>query len=79
MTETTRVMPDPRMWVRITDDLRQKLTSGTIAAGDTVSITQLSKQWGTSRQTAAKALQALERDGLVRRYPGLGYYALSRK
>jgi DNA-binding GntR family transcriptional regulator len=79
MTETTRAAEDPRLWVQITGDLRDKLTSGAIATGDTVSITQLSDQWGASRQTVAKALRTLESDGLLRRYPGLGYYVLPGK
>jgi DNA-binding GntR family transcriptional regulator len=70
-------MIDPRIWVRITEDLRAKLGSGVINAGDTVSITHVSEEWGTSRQTVAKALRALEADGLIRRYPGVGYYVLS--
>jgi DNA-binding GntR family transcriptional regulator len=69
---------DPRLWVRIAEDLREKLTSGVIAAGSTVSITPLAEEWGSSRETVAKALRALEGDGLIRRYPGLGYYVLSR-
>jgi DNA-binding GntR family transcriptional regulator len=77
MTQTTSDTTDPRAWVRITEDLREKLRSGAIAPGDTVTIGQLSGQWGTSRSPAAKALHALEADGLVRRYPGIGYYVLS--
>jgi DNA-binding GntR family transcriptional regulator len=68
---------DPRIWVRITEDLRQKPAAGVIAAGVTVSITRLSQEWGASRQTISKALRALEDDGMIRRYPGLGYYVLS--
>jgi DNA-binding GntR family transcriptional regulator len=78
MTQVTGVMTDPRIWVRITEDLREKLRSGVIAAGDTVPIDPLSRQWGTSRPTVAKALRVLEGDGLVRRYPGVGYLVLSR-
>jgi len=77
MTQTTGVMTDPRLWVRIAAGVRDKLSSGAIAAGDSVSIAQLCEEWGSSRQTAAKALQALEDDGLIRRYPGVGYFALS--
>ena len=78
MPETTRATTDPRVWVRIAADLRDKLSSGVIAPGDTVSIRQLSGEWGTSRSPAAKALHALEVDGLIRRYPGVGYYVLRR-
>jgi DNA-binding GntR family transcriptional regulator len=78
MTDTIQVMTDPRLWVQITRDLREKLNAGVIAPGDTVSITRLSEEWGTCRETVAKSLHALEDEGLIRRYPGLGYYVLSR-
>jgi DNA-binding GntR family transcriptional regulator len=73
------VSGDPRLWVQITEDLREKLSSGVISAGDAMSITELSGQWGACRQTVAKALHALECDGLVRRYPGHGYRVLSHR
>jgi DNA-binding GntR family transcriptional regulator len=79
MADTTGGTTDPRMYVRITEDLRKKLSAGAIVAGDAVSITRLSGEWGTSRQTVAKALRALEADGLVKRYPGFGYCVLSRR
>jgi DNA-binding GntR family transcriptional regulator len=78
VNEMTRVTADPRIWVRISADLREKLAAGVIAAGDTVPIDPLSREWGTSRATVAKALRTLEGDGLVRRYPGYGYCVLSR-
>jgi DNA-binding GntR family transcriptional regulator len=37
-------------------------------------VTTLIQEHGVARQTAAKALQLLEREGLTRRVPGLGYY-----
>src|SRR5215472_8586059 len=75
--ETISVVGDPRMWVRVTEDLREKLTTGVIPAGDIVVIGRLVREWGASRQTIAKALRVLEDEGMIRRYPGLGYYALS--
>ena len=38
------------------------------------SITALCQQHGHARQTCAKAYRVLEGEGLVRRFPGLGYY-----
>jgi DNA-binding GntR family transcriptional regulator len=70
---------DPRLHVRIASDLRDKLSAGVIAAGDTVSITRVGEEWGVSRQTVAKSLRALERDGLIMRYPGIGYVVLGRE
>jgi DNA-binding GntR family transcriptional regulator len=39
-----------------------------------VSITYTAQEWGISRQTVSKALRTLERDGVLKRYPGIGYY-----
>jgi len=62
---------------QIAADLREQLSAGTIAVGDPVSITALAQRWGVARRTVANALRTLEADGLLRRYPGLGYYALA--
>jgi DNA-binding GntR family transcriptional regulator len=78
MTQTTRATDDPRLYVRITEDLRHKISTGTIEAGTTVSITTLSEQWQACRQTVSRALRALEDDGLIKRYPGIGYYVPTR-
>jgi DNA-binding GntR family transcriptional regulator len=44
-----------------------------------VSITYTAQERGVSRQTVSKALRALERDGLLKRYPGVGFYVLPRE
>ena len=68
-------MTDPRIYVRIADDLRRQIADGTLRPGTPVpSITTLSQEHGTARQTAAKALRLLESEGLVVRIQGLGYY-----
>ena len=76
--EGNTITPDPRIYVRIAEDLRQKIRDGVIKPKTPVSITYLSKQWGAARQTVTKALRALESDGLLRRYPGVGYYVTAR-
>jgi DNA-binding GntR family transcriptional regulator len=76
MTQATRATDDPRLYVRISNDLRHKIGAGIIEAHANVSVTTLSRQWQVHRQTASKALRALEEDGLIRRYPGVGYYVL---
>jgi DNA-binding GntR family transcriptional regulator len=78
MTETTGATDDPRLHVRVAEDVRKKIAAGVLAAGDAVSITYTSQEWGISRQTVSKALGTLERDGLLKRYPGMGYYVLPR-
>ena len=66
---------DPRAYVRLAARLRREIAEGTLAPGmPTPSITTLSQQYGHARQTCAKALRALEDEGLLTRIPGLGYY-----
>jgi DNA-binding GntR family transcriptional regulator len=64
---------DPRIYRQIIKDLRSRMDLMTVKPGAAVSITYLSQEWATSRPTVAKALQHLEREGRLRRYPGLGY------
>ncbi len=72
-------MTDPRAYVRIADEVRQQIADGTLQPGmPAPSITTLSQQHGTARQTAAKALRLLEAEGLVTRIQGLGYYVAER-
>lgn len=66
---------DPRVYQRIAADLRAKISSGELASGQPVpSITTLTQDWEVSRRTAAHALQLLEDEQLIRRWPGRGYY-----
>jgi DNA-binding GntR family transcriptional regulator len=66
---------DPRAYIRLASDLRKAIAEGTYPAGSpTPSITTLSQQSGHARQTCAKALRVLVDEGLLIRYPGLGYY-----
>ena len=69
---------DPRLYVRIANDLREKMDAGTLEPGARPSITVLSQDWGTARQTAAKALRKLEGEKRVKRYPGVGYVVLPK-
>jgi GntR family transcriptional regulator len=68
---------DPRLYVRIAAQIRGLIEKGKLAPGDPVpSITTLVQEHGVARQTAAKALQLLEDEGLTQRVPGLGYYVM---
>jgi DNA-binding GntR family transcriptional regulator len=72
-------MDDPRVYVRIAADVRARIEAGELAAGQPApSITSLCQEWGVARETAAHAMQVLESEGLVRRYPGRGYYVTGR-
>ena len=78
MTEAAGAGYDPRPYVRIGRDVREKLTAGVIAAGDAVPVTTLAEEWEVSPQTVRKALRVLAAEGMISHYPGCGYYAPSR-
>ena len=59
--------------------LRKAIADGTYAPGSaTPSITTLSQESGHARQTCSKALGVLVKEGLLIRYPGLGYYVVGK-
>lgn len=68
---------DPRRYTQLAAVLRERITSGELATGDTMPGTRgISDEFGVSIETAQKALRVLEGEGLIRRYPGLPYYVL---
>ncbi len=69
-----RSSPIP-MFEQIEAFLREAITGGSLKAHDPLpSESQLAKQWGVSRATAQKAMDHLERDGLIYRRQGKGTY-----
>jgi GntR family transcriptional regulator, transcriptional repressor for pyruvate dehydrogenase complex len=71
---------DPRIYVRIADQVRRMVLDGTLASGQPVPLVKyLAQSWNTDRHTAAKALHLLAGEGLIRRYPGpAGYRVIYR-
>jgi DNA-binding GntR family transcriptional regulator len=68
-------MDDPRLYMRIIDELRTRIGDGRLKPRDQVpSITVLCAGFGCSRRTVTKAMTLLAGEGLVTRVPGLGYY-----
>jgi DNA-binding GntR family transcriptional regulator len=66
---------DPRKYRKIMHAIRHRLDSGDIAPGAAVpSITRLAREHQCARGTASRALQELQRAGLLTRYPGTGYH-----
>jgi excisionase family DNA binding protein len=65
---------EPRQYLNIAADLREKIGDGTFKPCDMVLLGELLQQHGVCRQTAAKALRVLAGEGLLDRYPGLGYF-----
>jgi GntR family transcriptional regulator len=68
---------DPRRYRQMAGEVRGRIASGELAPGQPApSIPELTARHGCARQTAAKALRLLEDEGLLRRYPGFGYYVV---
>ncbi len=68
-------LTDPRAYRRLAGMIRAQISSGALQRGRPVpSITRLSQEHGHARQTCSKAYRMLEREGLVARFPGLGYF-----
>jgi DNA-binding GntR family transcriptional regulator len=68
-------LTDPRAYRRLAAMIRLEIRDGSLLRGEpTPSITALSHMHGYARQTCSKALRVLEDEGLVARFPGLGYY-----
>jgi DNA-binding GntR family transcriptional regulator len=66
--------PDPRKYRQLTSELRAAILDGALPPGPAPTITELAARYGWGRQTCARAFRALEDEGLLARYPGLGYY-----
>ena len=66
---------DPRKYVRILIDVRDRITCGDLPSGKPVpNITSMCRDYECTRQTVSKAYHLLSEDGYVTFYPGLGYY-----
>lgn len=60
-------------YMRIADELRQRIERGELARGERVPSTrEIAREWGVAMATATKVLAALRRAGLVRAVPGVG-------
>ena len=66
---------DPRAYMRLAAVIRGQISDGTLGTGQSApSITTLSQDYGHARQTCSKAYKLLQQEGLLARYPGLGYF-----
>jgi DNA-binding GntR family transcriptional regulator len=62
------------------DAVRAQIDRGVLAPGDPApTITELAATYDCARQTAAKSLRTLVDEGLLIRYPGIGYYVAPRQ
>jgi biotin operon repressor len=66
---------DPRAYVKLAARLAEEIKAGKYAIGDQLpAINTLRDENNCSRQTVGKSLQVLRAEGLIERFPGLGYF-----
>jgi DNA-binding GntR family transcriptional regulator len=66
---------DPGIFMEIAGNVRQRIQLGEIKRGHPApSITSLCQEFDATPETVAHAMRLLEAEGLVRSYPGRGYY-----
>jgi DNA-binding GntR family transcriptional regulator len=67
---------DPKSFLHIHAVLAQRIRSGEYPAGAKLPTeTELAEEFGCAPRTAAEALRALQRDGLVRKIIRKGYFS----
>jgi DNA-binding GntR family transcriptional regulator len=67
------------LWRQLADILRARIQSGELPAGRVMpSENTLSQEYQLARGTVVKALDALEREGLIERIQGRGTFVASR-
>jgi DNA-binding GntR family transcriptional regulator len=70
--------PWNRRWPEVAGTVRERIAGGTLEPGSVPSIARLCPELGVGRKTAARALSALEDEGLLERRPGIGYVVRAR-
>ena len=62
------------MYRRIHGDLSQRIAEGKLASQTRLNIGAIADEYDVSRDTVQKAIGMLADEGLVERWPGLGWY-----
>ncbi|UQI47724.1 TetR/AcrR family transcriptional regulator C-terminal domain-containing protein [Streptomyces sp. HU2014] len=63
----------PAPYLRIAAELRDRIASGELRAGERIPSTRrIAQEWGVAMATATKVLAVLRQEGLVRAVPGVG-------
>ena len=67
--------PEHRKYMLLAASLKDEIRTGLRAPGTRIpSISELCQMHGVSRQTGGKAMKVLDREGLIYRQPGLGWF-----
>lgn len=67
-------MDDPRQFARARELIRRRIAAGDYAPGRRIHVGALADELGVSRPTISRAMAGLAGEGLVRYWPGLGWY-----
>lgn len=67
------MIADPRKWVQIANELRERIDSGVLKPRDRISMAAEARARGVDRGTVGKALRQMEQEGRVVRFPAYGY------
>ena len=62
---TTPAAPDPRLYKRVADQIRDAIRTGDLRVGEQIIVRCLARSSGCDRATAGKAIRMLERDWLM--------------
>jgi DNA-binding GntR family transcriptional regulator len=73
LQDATQYGVEPRLYMQVAEVVRRRIDCGHLKPGDTVSITDLRKEYGISRQTGGKGLSLLCKEGRLKLWPGHGY------
>jgi DNA-binding GntR family transcriptional regulator len=74
-----RTADEHRAYLQLADQIREQILEGQLGAGQQVpSIKKLCLESGFSRQTVGRSLRLLQRERLITRIPGRGYYVCSQ-
>jgi DNA-binding GntR family transcriptional regulator len=67
-------MDDPPRYILIAEDLRLRIKDEELAPGEVLTpIPDLAEHYHSARGTIGKALRVLQGEGLIERYPGIGW------
>jgi DNA-binding GntR family transcriptional regulator len=67
-------MDDPRQFARARELIRRRIADGDYAPGTRIHVGGLADELGVSRPTVSRAMGEVAGEGLVRYWPGLGWY-----
>jgi GntR family transcriptional regulator len=64
---------DPRMYMRIYRELKDKITSGELAPNSRLNMGAIAAEYGVNRDTVRAAVLRLADEHLITRWPGIGW------